>query len=161
MIDFLSACAGAAASLLLALVSYHYQQWKADVQNRIALFYQSQHQVLRNRNLLSLAQLHPDTKEMLLDKVQFLPAYPFANFDILDDGFRSLADFYDKALVRALSEDRDFHSFESVSIHSLDSINGLILLWSEHLKKRMLLYFLLPFLLRRIRRELMQKNPQP
>lgn len=161
MIDFLSACIGALASLLLAMASYHYQQWKSDVQNRIALFYQSRQQILRNRNLIISSQTHPDKKEMLLNRVQFLPAYPFVNFDILDEGFRTASNTYDKALIRVLSGDTDFESFDSASSHTLNSVNGMIFLWTEYLKKQMILYFLLPFLLRRIHKKLTQKDPKP
>ena len=161
MIDFLSACIGAMASLLLALASYQYQHWKSDVQTRIAIFYQARYQILRNRNLLASARKHPDKAELLLDKIQFLPTYPFTDFDILDEGFHSSAQSYDKALVLVLSDELDFDVFDSISIQSIRSIDGLVSLWSDFIKKRMLMYFLLPSLLRRIREELMQKKPQP
>lgn len=161
MPDWISVCLGMISSLVIALISYHYQVWKRNTEKRVALFFQTKNRILLNRSILFAIQVNPQGKEYLLDKIQFFPSYPFADFYDIDDIFRISAQIYDQKLIRIISGELDFASFSSTSDSALNAMDGLIRLWSECLKKHTFGYLFLPFLLRGKHLQITQENQSP
>lgn len=81
MINWGSAILGAASSLLVSMFMLHYQNWKANVRDRVSIFYRARKQIRLNLEALDLSRSAPDRKAILQEKIQFLPAYPFSNDD--------------------------------------------------------------------------------
>lgn len=162
MSDLLSSVLGVITSIGIALISYFYKRWKSNVQNRIALLYQAQNLMRTNRTIAVCAALYPDKRGYLLDKIHFFPDYPFADFALIDDGFRVAAESYEKALVLFIAGNLDFPAFDAVNTNTLNAVEELLRIWNDRIKKHPMLYFLLPSLLRAEKRNLMQeKSPNP
>lgn len=188
MFDWVSAAVGAASSLVVslfvAIFAFQYQNWKSDVQKHISLFYQARSQIIRNEKLLSSYWAWPDKRNILIEKVQLLPCYPFTDFDIIDQWIRKEFESYDHILILSMTTDyaeelnkqpqkiADTETevagtaaeiadtateianqaktlFEDSSSHVLSILDIMIRIWDTNLKKHMLLYFLLPSLLRK------------
>lgn len=181
MFDWVSAAVGAlssfAISIFAAVFTFQYQNWKTDVHRHVSLFYRTRSQILQNKELLHLARSRSDKKDMLLGKVQFLPCYPFTDFDILDKWIREEFEFYNRTLILALAVDQveeitnqveeiadrakklsnqTEKMFEDSGARVLCVLDIMLRFWDVDLKKRMMLYFILPSLLQKQSEKLIQ-----
>ena len=142
MIDLASASIGAISSLVVSLFCLHYQNWKGNARARVTIFYQSKKQVNLNLEAIALSQSFPDKKDILLDKVQFLPTYPFPTNDPTDTAFHALSEHYNLELLHAVSGDIEYFRFEKISFNRLCSLDIMLALWSPLLNGTVLDYFL-------------------
>lgn len=121
MINWGSAILGAASSLLVSMFMLHYQNWKANVRDRVSIFYRARKQIRLNLEALDLSRSAPDRKAILQEKIQFLPAYPFSNDDHTDEAFRALSEYYDTELLYAISGDINYSEFEKNNFRTTPS----------------------------------------
>lgn len=161
MFDWMSAAVGACSSfvvsLLAAIFAFRYQNWKSNIRGRVAIFYQSLKQIRTNAELLKCAHKHPEKASIFLEKIQFLPAYPFTDFDLLDTGFRVAANVYDSSLIQVMANADFLPSFGIKSRQVEDAISRMILLWDIHLKDHLISYFLLPSYMHVLKKKLEQE----
>lgn len=134
MVDWESAAIGAASSLLVSLFVFHYQNWKSNVRSRVLIFYQARSQIRLNLEVLLLIQLHADMKDNLLEKIQFLPPYPFSASDHIDDGFRALSESYNTELLHAVSGEIEYDKFEEITLNQSRLMDMMIHYWGGFLQ---------------------------
>lgn len=156
MFDWLSALIGALFSLAVALFSYHYQHWKSDVHQHISLLYLTRSRILLNKSLLLCALAYPDKRDILMEKIQLLPAYPFTDLSIIDQFLREEQEIYNTSLVLTMAGDQEYKVFSETSRRTLRISEGLLQLWTSDLQHHLLLYFILPVLLKKQNEKMMQ-----
>lgn len=142
MVDWESAAIGAASSLLVSLFVFHYQNWKSNVRARVSIFYQARKQIKLNLEALALSTTSPDRKDLLLEKIQFLPTYPFSDSNHVGDGFRALTEYYDEELLRAVSGEKPYAEFERTSRSQIHLMDMMIGYWGEILQSGTILDYI-------------------
>lgn len=142
MFDLASASIGAISSLVVSLFCLNYQNWKGNARTRVSIFYQAKKQVNLNLEAIALSQSFPDKKDILLDKVQFLPTYPFSTNDPTDTAFRALSEHYNLELLHAVSGDIEYFRFEKISSNRLRALDIMLTQWNPLLNGTVLDYFL-------------------
>lgn len=150
MFDLSSLLIGSAISIITTVASTKYQSWKGGVFARVRIFLQSNRQININSVILNQSNSDPELAKLLLNKVNFLPPYPYADFYPIDDSFQSICMTYERSLSLLLSGKIDIQTFNVQSNSSMKDIQGLLTLWNDFLRKYLLLYFLLPILFRKI-----------
>ena len=142
MINWGSAILGAASSLLVSMFMLHYQNWKANVRDRVSIFYRARKQIRLNLEALDLSRSAPDRKAILQEKIQFLPAYPFSNDDHTDEAFRALSEYYDTELLYAISGDINYSEFEKITSEQLRLLDLMLNSWTAPLQDGTILYYI-------------------
>lgn len=150
MVDLASLVLGASFSVLSSLAVFKYQNWKKDVSARVRFFLQARRQIYINSTILNQTVSNSKALDLLLGKVSFLKPYPYADFYLLDDTFQNICAGYEENLASFLSGNIGIAEFKQQSDESLIRIQGLMTLWNDYLRRYLLLYFLLPSLLRKI-----------
>lgn len=150
MVDLASLVLGASFSLLSSLAVFKYQSWKKDVSERVRFFLQARRQIHINSTILNQTVSSSKALDLLLEKVSFLQPYPYADFYLLDDTFQNICAKYENHLASFLSGNIGIAEFNQQSDESLRGVQGIMTLWNDYLRRYLLLYFLLPSLLKKI-----------